>query len=486
MPEEDPRTALSHIRTTLPPLRLDPETCCYCGGCVGLCPVDALTLEETALRIDPGRCDRCGLCVAFCPVAALDLREPGRAEGEPETGADSADVVVVGAGPAGSACARALAQAGLDVVLIEKRQEIGAPKRCAEGIGPGVLAAAGIEAHPRWTAGLIRKAVLHAPGGGQVPWEIRSGDGFGFIVERKVFDKFLVRDAVRAGARTLIKATVTGVVREGGLIRGVIVDQLGGRRTILSRLVVAADGVESKVARSAGLGTTNRPAHLMSCAQYEMAGLDALDEATIHLFYGSRSAPGGYAWVFPKGGGMANVGVGIKAARAKGGAARAYLDGFIAAHPDLFSGAQALEINCGGVPIHPLTAPLVAPGLMVIGDAAHMVNPITGGGIKLALLSGKMAAEVAAEGFRANELGPRTLGEYPVRWEREHGRRIRKLLKLERFSNNLTDGDLDRIADILRPEILEQLRQGRFGPFAALILRKIPHLSPLAVKYLRS
>jgi digeranylgeranylglycerophospholipid reductase len=478
------RSALSPKRKNPSPI-LDREACCFCGGCVAVCPTDALTLEETELRIDADACDGCGLCVSFCPVAALASEEsPGCGSGVTPNG-ESADVVVVGAGPAGSVCAKFLALAGLDVLMVEKRQEIGSPKRCAEGISPQVLRDIGVEPHPRWAANRIRRVFLHAPGGGCARWEIPGDDNAGFVLERKVFDKFLARDAVRAGARTNVKTTARAVVTENGFVRGVLVERMGRRSPIAARLVIAADGVDSKIARTAGQRTASRLSHLTSCAQYEMAGLDDLDEAAIQLFYGNRIAPGGYAWIFPKGGGMANVGIGVKPPRARR-PARVYLDDFIAARPHLFSKAQALEINCGGVPVHPATAPLVADGLMVIGDAARTVNPITGGGIKLAMLSGKMAAEVAAAAFRAGDFSARTLRAYPARWDKEHGRKTRQLLKLQRFSDGLTDTDLDRLADILSPAVLEQMSRGRLGPFAALILRKLPHLASLAAKYLRS
>ena len=472
-------------RSASPP-RLDPEVCCVCGGCVGLCPADALTLEETVLHIDAPACDSCGLCVDFCPVAALSFPEGRQRASEAEEAGRTADAVVVGAGPAGSICAKFMAEAGLDVLVVEKRQEAGAPKRCAEGIGPGTLSEVGVAIDPRWTAARIGRAVLHAPGGACVAWPLGDEREHGLILERKVFDKHLLRDAVRAGARTMIKTTARAVVRKDGRVRGVVVEHMGRRRIVAARLVVAADGVESKIARSAGIPSAARPASMMSCVQYEMAGLDAVDPSEIHLYYGAGIAPGGYAWVFPKGGGTANVGVGIKMRLARGRTARDYLDDFIAGRPEIFGRAQALEINCGGVPVRPLAAPLVADGLMVVGDAGHMVNPITGSGIKLAMLSGKMAAEAAVAAFRADDLSARALRAYPSRWEKEHGRKLRKLLKLQRFADGLTDGDLDRVAAILSPEILTQLKNARFGAFAARALRKLPHLSPLVIKYLRS
>lgn len=110
--------------------------CTYCGACVSMCPSGALELAETRLMIDEASCSECGLCVAACPVEALVLQSEPPA---PASVSRQYDVVVVGAGPAGATAARFAAEQGLQVLLLEKRQEIGSPVRCAEGINRDML-----------------------------------------------------------------------------------------------------------------------------------------------------------------------------------------------------------------------------------------------------------------------------------------------------------------------------------------------------------
>jgi heterodisulfide reductase subunit A-like polyferredoxin len=119
---------------------VDKVRCSYCGGCVSVCPVGAITLKETHLEID-NSCIDCGLCIPTCPMGAIAAEASAVPTVVITLPASGYDVVVVGAGPAGSIAARTVAEAGLSVLLVEKRQEIGSPVRCAEGVGHELLTA---------------------------------------------------------------------------------------------------------------------------------------------------------------------------------------------------------------------------------------------------------------------------------------------------------------------------------------------------------
>jgi digeranylgeranylglycerophospholipid reductase len=465
---------------------VDRDRCCYCGGCVGVCPARALLLTETELKVDRETCTLCRNCLVFCPVEAISISQEEGPEHRPGPEIIRTDVVIVGAGPAGSLCARVLAQSGVQVLVVEKRQEIGAPKRCAEAVDPKAFEAVGIEPDPLWLANRIRTAVLYAPDGNRVTFGARSSAESGYIVERKIFDKHLARDAIRAGAKYRLKTTALEVIQEDRRIIGIVAEHMGKATRIMARIVIAADGVDSLIARSAGLDTVNPLKYYMSCFQYEMAGLGNIDEQAIHLHYGTDIAPGGYVWVFPKGNTLANVGVGIKALKGGRKTPREYLDRFIEKHPLIFKNASAVEFNCGGVPVHQTIKTLVGDGLMIIGDAAHLVNPITGGGIDLAMISGRMAAEVAVESLQKGDVGKGQLGEYQKRWDAGHGKMLKKMLKLQKFTENLTNEDLNKLAAILPARILEELAEGDFSGFIKLLLRKLPSLAHFAVRYLRS
>ena len=387
------------------------------------------------------------------------------------------ECLVIGAGPAGSIAAKELASKGIETIVIEKRQEIGTPKRCAEGVSKHSLEKLGIKVHELGITRVIKGAVLYSPSGKKV---VMDGQGMeGYVLERKVFEKYLASEAIKEGARYMIKTQATDMVRENGRWR-VSIKNLDGEDEIVANLVIGADGVESKVGRWAGLKTLNRLTDYHSGIQFEMAGVNA-DENYIHLFFGNEVAPLGYAWIFPKAF-SANVGLGILE---KGAKMRAYdyLKKFIEEHEDIFKNASPIEINSGGVPVAHFTG-MAADGVMLVGDAAQLVNPIHGGGIVRAMHSSIMAAEVAEQALKEKNLSKERLMEYENMWNEEYEEKTNKLLKLRSFLEKLEDKDFELLADILEGEDIFQLTQAKLSFFLKKLIKR-PSLMGLATKYLR-
>ena len=387
------------------------------------------------------------------------------------------ECLVIGAGPAGSIAAKELASKGIETIVIEKRQEIGAPKRCAEGVSKHSLEKLGIKVHELGITRVIKGAVLYSPSGKKV---VMDGQGMeGYVLERKVFEKYLASEAIKEGARYMVKTQATNMVRENGRWR-VSIKNLDGEDEIVANLVIGADGVESKVGRWAGLKTLNRLTDYHSGIQFEMAGVNT-DENYIHLFFGNEVSPLGYAWIFPKAF-SANVGLGILE---KGAKMRAYdyLKKFIEEHEDIFKNASPIEINSGGVPVAHFTG-MAADGVMLVGDAAQLVNPIHGGGIVRAMHSSIMAAEVAEQALKEKNLSKERLMEYENMWNEEYEEKTNKLLKLRSFLEKLEDKDFELLADILEGEDIFQLTQAKLSFFLKKLIKR-PSLMGLATKYLR-
>ena len=411
-------------------ISIDRDRCCYCGACVSICPIDALDLHETRFAVSED-CTDCRQCVFACPTAALSAGgEVPPARTPPK---DHYEVIVVGAGPAGSVAAREAAQLGLSVLLIEKRQEIGSPVRCAEGLTPGALDGF-IDADPKWISARVCKAritvvredrdhVWH-------PADIASNEaasGVGHVVERRVFDRVLAEKAVAAGARAILKTAVTGLLKEGDTIVGVETRGSWGARTIAADVVIGADGVESRIGAWAGLDTTLLVSDLMSCAQFLLAGIDIDPECT-YYFVDPECAPGGYVWIFPKGDGRANVGLGIQADLMVE-APIELLTRFIERRSFLAQGSPVTVVT-GGVPVALPPSSLVSGGCMLVGDAARQVDSLTGGGIANAMRAGRLAARVAAEAIAMGDVGHQTLSRYDKAWREGIGRRMERNYRL--------------------------------------------------------
>jgi digeranylgeranylglycerophospholipid reductase len=399
------------------------ELCTYCGGCVSLCPSRALKLAETRLVIDQALCTECGLCIPGCPTGALSV-EP-EASAPLERAREGYDVAVVGAGPAGATAARFAAERGLSVLLIEKRQEIGSPVRCAEGIN-GEMLSQFLEPEERWISARVSKVQITTAETGET--RSLAGDEVGYILERRVFDRALSEKAVSAGAHLLVKTGVEGLIVNEGAVKGIRAFDGRTEMDIETKVVIGADGVESRAGQWAGLDCLLRPRDCLVCAQYMLAGID-VDPQCCYYYLGESVAPGGYAWVFPKGERCANVGLGVQADLAESSALE-YLVRFISEQPWLEQGSPVTLVT-GNVPVGVAAGNIVTDGLMLVGDAARQADPLTGGGIASAMLAGRLAAEVAAGAVQQGDASSAVLLEYQRRWQEGRGRKMARNARLK-------------------------------------------------------
>ncbi len=390
------------------------------------------------------------------------------------------DVVIGGGGPGGLATAKILAENGIDVAVFEKRPSIGSEKRCAEGLSVNTLKIIKEKIGTVPTeciARMINGAIVYAPNGKEIT--IDFGDNSGAVLERKVYDKWLAMVASRAGAYIQSKTEVTGVIKENGYLKGVKVEFGGESFDVRSKVVVAADGVESTIARKAGLDTTHKLSCVDSGFQYEMSNLRLRDSSKIELMFGNKIAPRGYIWIFPKRRDVANVGIGVANTDRP---AKYFLDKFIKENSSIFSNASIIEVNAGGIPVGGLMKNMVLNGFLAVGDAAHQVNPIHGGGLKEAVIAGNIAAEVITESIKRNDYSQKSLSRYNKIWWKERGSSLKKVERLKDIVEKLSDEVLNELAEILTGDDLVEFSRGnRLVKLAKLLIRK-PKLIPIVRK----
>ncbi len=384
------------------------------------------------------------------------------------------DSIVVGAGPAGSTVAKIMAEAGMRVLLLDRLPEIGHVKRCGEGLSRHHLDTAGIEPNPLWIRQPINGAVVISPNGTRIVLEGEKLDGY--VIERKVFDKTLAQTAARTGARVQSRTDVKDLIIENGKISGVVAEFMGNMEKYYADLIVAADGVDSLLARKAGMNTTLKLVDICSCAEFEMANVRIKDPQKIEIYFGNNIAPGGYAWVFPKGNGTANVGLGIRGNRTDKTPFE-YLKRFVKQLG--YENASIIEVNIGGVPVGGNTLEYVKDNFAIVGDAARQVNPVHGGGIGIAIASAKMLGDAAVKAWERKDFSKENLSEYEKMWDGKFGDKMRKLLKLRKFAEGLSDGQMNDIAKKVKGMDLYELSQGKFRGFVKLVRK-----SPGIIKYL--
>ncbi|MEK6958937.1 MAG: NAD(P)/FAD-dependent oxidoreductase [archaeon] len=351
------------------------------------------------------------------------------------------DVIVVGAGPAGLAASIELAKAKVSVLVLDRKQEIGCPKRCAEGLGGGWFKRLNIKPKKEWAVQEIKGAQLYSPNGKSI--KMKNKKVLGHVLERKMFEKDLAIQAVKLGAKILLKHQVVALKRNSGIVEA-DVEANDEMKKYSAKMIIACDGVDSLAAKMMGLNTKLDLRETDSGYQYEMTGISGYDENLLHLYFGTDVAPRGYIWIFPKRDGTANVGIGIGAYEEK--TAKYYLDKWIAAQPGLKDGS-IIEVNAGAIPVGGFLDKMHAENLVVAGDAGHMVDPIHGGGIGIALEGGRIAAEVTLKALKANNFSETFLAQYTKTWFDRRGHELMRRLKGRHLLEKLSDDDFNYLCE---------------------------------------
>jgi len=331
-------------------------------------------------------------------------------------GSDDADVVVVGAGPGGSATAYWAAAAGLDVLLLDKAS-FPRDKVCGDGLTPRAVAElARMGVAIREEDGWIRNRGLRVHGGGhtiELPWpELSSYPSYGLAMRRSGLDQLLVEHARAAGAKVLERTAVTGPLLDErtGRVVGVRAKGEDGNELVLrAPVVVASDGVSSRLATA--LGRSPRPDRPMGVAvrTYYRSPLhdDPWMTSYLELWDGEPGASNlmpGYGWIFALGDGTVNVGLG-SVSSTNAATKTDYRDLFgtwMANTPPEWGFTKENQdgpVRGAALPMGFNRGPLYGNGVMLVGDAAGMVSPFNGEGIAYALAAGRVAAEAAAQGL---------------------------------------------------------------------------------------
>jgi menaquinone-9 beta-reductase len=374
---------------------------------------------------------------------ATPLAAPRDAHGAvPRRPGDEADVIVVGAGPAGSTTAYYLAQAGLDVLLLEKSR-FPREKVCGDGLTPrGVKALVGMGISVTEQDGWVRNKGLRVIGAGkrmELSWpELSSYPGYGLVRHRNDLDEMLARRAQQAGARLLEGMAVTAPVIDDrtGRITGVMArpyDEEGAEgagpsrergspaREYRARVIVAADGNSSRLSVAMGLRKRDdRPLGVAVRTYYQTPRHDDdYLESWLDLWDGDRLLPG-YGWIFGMGDGTSNVGLGLLNTSAAFGHTdyhallRRWLKG-MPAEWGFTEENRTQPVRGAALPMGFNRTPHYSNGLLLVGDAGGMVNPFNGEGIAYAMESGELLARTIAQALARERRAEteRVLAGYP-------------------------------------------------------------------------
>jgi geranylgeranyl reductase family protein len=331
------------------------------------------------------------------------------------------DIVVIGAGPAGSSAARAAAQRGTRVLLVDRRQRIGVPVQCAEFVSPWVSRHASFSS--TCILQRIEKMVTHLPN--RLTYEMKSP---GYVLDRSLFDKELAVSAVLSGVKISVGTKASALSPEG-----LVVERGSKKETISSKVFIGADGASSSVARFVG----QPPLKTIAALQYEVVLSGPRNHTDIYFH---KDYEGGFAWFFPKGR-TANVGVGVVTSKASqlSNLLGRFLDSLM--ESETLQDIQVVSKTGGFIPCEPRQK-IVLENILLVGDAAGHAHPITGAGIFNAVVGGEIAGRIAAEAIERGDL--RRLENFETEWRDIFGKSLSYGgLKREFLEKNWNKSEVD-------------------------------------------
>lgn len=286
------------------------------------------------------------------------------------------DLIIIGAGPSGSAAAYTAAKEGISVLLLEEHPKIGIPVVCAEGLSRSTIKDY-LELKPEWISQDLSGSIIRGPDNEEFKIEYPK---CGWVLNREVFDADLAKMAGIQGA--VIKTSVKAVGIEDN---EVIVKESGKKERYKFKFLIGADGFVSNVGRWLGIDTRLNLNELEVCAEYLIEGIK-IDAQYTYLIIGENYAPGGYAWIFPKSNNSANIGLGISPLKTKE-KAKYFLDKWVKRE---FANGKISKKIFGGVPAKILKH-YFGRNFFLVGDAARFTDPLSGAGIANGIKSGVIA-----------------------------------------------------------------------------------------------
>ncbi len=347
------------------------------------------------------------------------------------------DVIVVGAGPSGSYSSYILSRKGFDVANLEEHKEVGRPVECTGLVSKRVIDMV----HTKSPVNSVHGAEVFFPDGESV--HVRKNEKT-IVMDRDQFDKDVSAMAISAGTDLRINSRVISVKVRPDHVE-VRFRQDGNLKEEKARAVIGADGINSNVRKDV-FGAV--PRRIVSCYQVDSA-VRLEDQDSVQVFVGSKVSRGFFAWATPSGD-MTKIGLGNV-----GGGAKKYFDSFNRRFPD----NRILGINGGAIPIAYLKK-TYADRTLLVGDAAGIVKPLSGGGIYTGMVSGSHAARALESALENDDLSERKLSAYQKGWKSELGRELWIDGLVQRFFAMLGDRSFNSMYRFLsRPEIIDVINK---------------------------
>ena len=399
---------------------------------------------------------------------------------------DMPDAIVVGGGPVGSFAALNLAKLGANVTVFEEHEAIGIPSHCAGHLSIRSLQNLGL--YPlsgKIVENTFSQANFYSPTG--FKFSVHLANPVTCAVNRAAFDKHIADKAEAAGACYCLNSRVQSLLMEDSVVKGVNVKQSDkAEERVPAKIMVDAEGISSRILRQTGLSTLN-PERLVYAVEAEVENVEDVELDAVEVFLGKTYASGFYAWLMPRLDGTAKVGLATNTGNPK-----EFLRRLMLKHP--VASKQLANAKITRIAFHPITlggpiSKAYASGFLAVGDAASQVKPTTGGGVVFGLTCARIAAEVADEAIRRNDVSSNFLVLYQKRCTDTLGFDFGVMLRIRRFLDSLSDEKVDEVlrfcARIGLDKTLENVEEIDFQGQALLKILTKPAMFAALAYFLR-
>ncbi len=359
------------------------------------------------------------------------------------------DAVVVGGGPAGSTAAEIIARNGYDVLILEEHPQVGLPQHCTGKLSINAIKELGLPSIGALQE--VRGAKFYSPDMGSL--KVERDEVQAKIFDRSILDRYLSDRAVDSGAALLTSAQAVGIVVDANGVN-LTFGHGGKRRSIVSRVVISAEGASAPLARLLGIYSKERRA-LRIAAQREIIGLSNPEPEFVELYFGKKYSPGFFAWIAPMGRDRARVGLCVDPSHGKD--VINYLNKLGEEHPvarKRLRGASCVWQAVHVIPTGGVLHDSVSDGVLVVGDAAGQVKSTTGGGLYYGMACAKIAGETVSRALslEGHVLRKDVLSEYQSLWQQRLGDEIATSAKTRLLLDSLTDEELSYLFKIIRED----------------------------------
>jgi geranylgeranyl reductase family protein len=353
------------------------------------------------------------------------------------------EILVVGAGPAGLIAAREAASRGAEVTVLEEDTEIGLPCHCTGLLSLRGLRNIGIPPDGQFVQNKVRGARFFSPSG--LSFTIEKDRPVACVVDRCLFDRFLARQAIEAGAQIRLNSRAHGIKR----VKTQIATNIG-RELVRAKILIDAEGVSSRFVRAAGLNPLN-PKCILPGLQIELEGAE-VDPNYVEVHTGRRIAPKFFAWVIPLSEDSVRVGLACEGANTK-----ERLENFVRIRFGDDNVFRRVSTRPGLVVTGGPIEKTFKDNFLVVGDAAGQVKSTTGGGVIFGGICASKAGEVVVEAVKKGTFVSSFLERYESLWKETLGKEFGTTLLARKVMNRLSDKAIDKIFAVIIQKKLQDL-----------------------------